>query len=268
MMLCVLLACGLGASGARAEDGEPAPAPDRSTLVRQANAPISNIFQVRMQDSFLPEFTDVDGEGNVLTVSMTMPLPKYRVLPRPQLSVLTMPAAVTRPDGTTGFGDLRFLNIVVMGTSPTMLWGIGPSFVFPTASEPTTGQGKWQLGPAAAIGFVRRRWTAGVVAQNPISFAGDDEREPTSALTLLPFVTYQLGGGWFLRSQPQIGFNWRTGGQIVPLDLGAGRLFKLGGQNVSAFVEPFWNVVTDGPTPRYGIMFGIALLYPDFWQTP
>jgi hypothetical protein len=53
----------------------------------------------------------------------------------------------------------------------------------------------------------------------------------------------------------------------VPLDLGAGRLFRIGRQNVSAFVEPFWNVVTDGPTPTYGILFGVALLYPDFWQT-
>jgi hypothetical protein len=25
--------------------------------------------------------------------------------------------------------------------------------------------------------------------------------------------------------------------------------------------------VTDERTPRYGVMFGIALLYPDFWKT-
>jgi hypothetical protein len=267
VLLGVLLACALGARGSLAEDTEPAPPPAQPSLVRQANAPLSNIFQIRLQDTYLPEFEDVDGQGNVLTLSMTMPLPAYRVLPRPQLSVLTMPAAVTLPDGTTGFGDMRFLNIVVMNAGPRLLWGVGPSFVFPTASEPTTGQGKWQLGPAAVIGLIRKDWTVGVLAQNPISFAGEREREHTNALNLLPFATYQLGGGWFLRSQPQMLFNWRTGGQIVPLDLGAGRLFKIGRQTINAFVEPFWNVVTDRRAPRYGVLFGITLLYPDFWQT-
>jgi hypothetical protein len=266
VLLGVLLA--LAASRSGAEEGEPAQPPEQPNLVRQANAPISNIFQVRLQDTYLPEFTDVAGRGNVLTLSMTMPLPAYRMIRRPQLSVLSMPAAVTSPGGTTGFGDMRFVNIVVVGPGPRLSWGVGPTFVFPTASEPTTGQGKWQLGPAAAVALVDKRWTLGVLAQNPISFAGDREREPTSALSLLPFATYQLGGGWFLRAQPQMIFNWRTGGQIVPLDLGAGRLFKIGRRNVSAFVEPFWNAVTDGPTPRYGVTFGIALLYPDFWQTP
>jgi hypothetical protein len=267
-MVGLLLASTLFAREAHAEDREPSRPREQPNLVRQANAPISNIFQLRMQDSYLPEFEDVEGQGNVFTLSMTMPLPSHRMLPRPQLSVLTVPTAVTLPNGTTGFGDIRFLNIVVVGPGPRFVWGIGPSFVFPTASEPTTGEGKWQVGPAAAVAFVRERWSIGAVAQNPFSFAGDREREHTNALALLPFATYQLGGGWFLRSQPQMLFNWKTGGQIVPLDLGAGRLFRIGRQNVSAFVEPFWNVVTDGPTPGYGFLFGIALLYPDFWQTP
>jgi hypothetical protein len=52
---------------------------------------------------------------------------------------------------------------------------------------------------------------------------------------------------------------------VVPLDLGMGRVFKIGRQDVSLFVEPFWNISHDGPGPRYGITFGASLLYPDFW---
>ena len=61
-------------------------------------------------------------------------------------------------------------------------------------------------------------------------------------------------------------FNWKTDKQVIPLDLGAGRVFKIGGQDVSLFVEPFWNVRHDGPSPRWGISFGASLLYPDFWR--
>jgi hypothetical protein len=52
----------------------------------------------------------------------------------------------------------------------------------------------------------------------------------------------------------------------VPLDLGVGRVFKIGRQDVNLFVEPFWNISHDGPAPKFGITFGASLLYPDFWH--
>jgi hypothetical protein len=131
-----------------------------------------------------------------------------------------------------------------------------------------TGQGKWQAGPAAAVAFVPERWLLAVLIQNPISFAGDRDRKDANAMILQPVVTYQLGNGWFVRSQPQMFFNWKTGKQILPLDLGMGRVFRIGRQNVSCFVEPFWNMSHDGPSPKYGITFGVFLLYPNFWNQP
>ncbi|HKZ16631.1 MAG TPA: hypothetical protein VJ161_04085, partial [Geobacteraceae bacterium] len=237
-----------------------------SHLVKQANAPISSIMQIRLQDTYVPKFNEVHGQGNTFTLAVTMPLPKHRLLPLPQLSLLQIPAAVTLPSGLTGFGDLRFLDIAILHAGKSFVWGVGPTFVFPTASKPMTGQGKWQVGPAAAIAFVPGKWLVGVLLQNPISFAGDRGRKDANAMILQPFVTYQFGNGWFVRSQPQLFFNWKTGNQILPLDLGAGRVFRIGRQQVSCFVEPFWNITRDGPSPKYGVTFGVTLLYPDFWK--
>jgi hypothetical protein len=264
-MLGALLAIALGASGALADD-DRSNATTRSDLVKQASAPISSILQIRLQDSYAPEFSDLHGRGNTFSVAMTMPLPEYRLLPFPQLSLLTLPVAVTLPGDVTGFGDVRLADIAVFDAGPSVLWGLGAVLVFPTASTPVTGQGKWQAGPAAAVAFAPETWLLGVFAQNPISYAGDRERADTNALFLQPFATYQLGRGWFIRSQPQIVFNWKTGKQLVPLDLGVGRVFKIGRQDVSLFVEPFWNISHDGPAPRFGITFGASLLYPHFWR--
>src|SRR5260370_2291447 len=136
-----------------------------------------------------------------------MPLPAYRLLPIPQLSLLTIPAAVTLPlpfGSLTGFGDIRFVDLAVLDPGHRLLFGIGPAFVFPAASDVGTGQGKWQAGPAAAAAFTPRNWLFGVLAQNPISFAGDSTRPATNALFLQPFITYQFGRGWFIRSEPQM----------------------------------------------------------------
>jgi hypothetical protein len=265
LLIGALVGALIRVGGAWADDGNHG-APAKPDLVKQANAPISSILQVRLQDSYQPEFTGQDGQGNAVTLSVTMPFPKHRLLPLPQLSLLTIPAAVTTPGGLTGFGDLRLLDVAVFKAGESLIWGVGPTFVFPTASRDETGQGKWQAGPAAVVAFYPEKWLVGVVVQNPISFAGDSDRKEVNAMVLQPFVTYQLGNGWFIRSQPQMVFNWKNGKQLLPLDLGAGRVFTIDGQNVSCFVEPFWNIAHDGPAPKYGIMFGVSLLYPDFWQ--
>lgn len=265
LMFAALLGALLCPGGAGAADSAPS-ADTQGNLVKQANAPVSSILQLRLQDTYQPEFSDTDGLGNVLTFSVTMPLPKHRLLPLPQLSLLTIPAAVTMPGGLTGFGDVRFLDIAVFHVGNTIIWGVGPTFVFPTSSRPETGQGKWQVGPAAAVAFAPEKWLVGVLVQNPISFAGDSDRKDVNFMTVQPFVTYQLGNGWFIRSQPQMVFNWKNGHQQLPLDFGFGRVFKIGRQDLNCFVEPFWNITHDGVAPKYGITFGISLLYPDFWQ--
>ncbi len=264
-ILAALLGALLCQSGARADDSAQS-AEAQGNLVKQANAPISSILQLRLQDTYQPEFTGPEGQGNIVTLSVTMPLPKRRLLPLSQLSLLTIPAAITTPGGLTGVGDVRVLDFAVFRVGNTIIWGVGPTFVFPTSSRPETGQGKWQVGPAAAVAFAPEKWLVGVLIQNPVSFAGDSDRKDVDAMVVQPFVSYQFGDGWFVRSQPQMVFNWKNGKQLLPLDLGFGRVFRVGGQNVNCFVEPFWNIAHDGPAPKYGVTFGISLLYPDFWQ--
>ncbi len=63
-------------SGAPADEGNPGSS--QTNLVKQANAPISSILQIRLQDGYAPEFTDLHGRGDVFTIAATMPLPEYR----------------------------------------------------------------------------------------------------------------------------------------------------------------------------------------------
>ena len=268
LLLAVLSGTVTGLSAANADTGNSAN-PSQTNLVNQANAPISSIFQIRLQDSYAPAFQgQLRGQGNFFSIAVGMPLPAYRLLPFPQLSLLTIPAAVTLPlpqGSFTGFGDIRFVDLAVIDPGHRLLFGIGPTFVFPTASDAATGQDKWQVGPAAAAALAPRDWLFGVLAQNPISFAGNSKRAAANELVLQPFITYQLGQGWFLRSEPQMVFDWETNKPLLPVDFGIGRVFKIGQQYVNCFVEPAWNVTNDGPAPRYAITFGFALLYPNFW---
>ena len=146
---------------------------DVNQLIKQANAPISNLLQIRFQDSYAPVFEGADGQGNTFSIAAVVPIRRLNVFPTTQVALLTVPAAVTVPGGLTGFGDIRLLDLVVVAERSDLVLGVGPTFVFPSASERLTGQGKWQLGPAVGIVYPPTDLLFGVIAQNPISFAGD-----------------------------------------------------------------------------------------------
>src|SRR5262245_27928502 len=132
-LVVALLAGMICASGAQAED-ERREVDVQSDLVKQANAPLSSVLQVRLQDSFAPQFWDVPGKGNTVALAITMPLPEYRILPFPQLSLLTLPVAVTVPGGGTEFGDVRLADVAVLDAGQRLLFGLGVTLVFPTAT--------------------------------------------------------------------------------------------------------------------------------------
>jgi len=241
--------------------------PVQPNIVNQANAPLSSIMQVRFRDTYIPKFEHLKGDSNIFSVDVTMPLPAYRLLPIRHLTKLSLPTVVTGRDNKTGSGDLQFIDLAIVREREHFLWAVGPVLVFPTASDRRFGQGKWQVGPAGGFAVFGGRWLGGAIVQNPMSVGGDSQRPEVNNMVLQPFVSYDIGRGWFIRSQPQLYFNWKTGGRSYPVDLGFGRTFKIGPQVVSCYVQPFWNFnAGKGYPPRNGITAGITFLYPNFWK--
>jgi hypothetical protein len=255
-----------GAVSSWAEEGQTN-APVTPNVVNQANAPLSSIMQVRFRDTYIPKFEHIKGDGNIFGIDVTMPLPAYRLLPIRHLTRLSMPTVVTNPDNKTGSGDLQFIDIAIVRERKRFLWAVGPVVVLPTTNDRRFGQGKWQVGPAGGCAVFGTNWLAGVLVQNPMSVGGDSQRPEVNNMVLQPFVSYDIGRGWFVRSQPQFYFNWKTGGRSYPVDLGFGRTFKIGPQVISCYVQPYWSFnVGKGNQPRNGVTAGITFLYPNFWK--
>ncbi len=142
-----------------------------------------------------------------------------------------------------GIGDLTWLTLFVVGNrKPWGTLGMGPVFVFPTASHSEMGQGKYQLGPA--LGYVNDGvpgWQFAFLLQQYFSFAGDPQRSRVNQLTLQPFITKLLPDSWYVQTQPIITLDFARGTSSVPLNLVVGKLFA--GRwhvNAQATVYPRW----------------------------
>lgn len=239
---------------------------EQSRLVTKVNSPVSDILQFTFQNIWAPTmYGPPGGQGNFFSVAAKIPIRSTEVFPFNQMMLLTTPAEVSRPGDPAGFGDIRLLDLVAFVSHPDLDIGVGPTFIFPSASNRSTGQGKWQIGPAGGWVYTPGRWLFGTIVQNPISVGGDPHRPNANEMILWPFVTYNLGRGWFVRSEPQMVFDWVGNQQLIPVNLGIGRVFNLGGQWMSAYVEPGWNTVSEANQPQYVINFAFTLVFPRFW---
>jgi hypothetical protein len=140
-----------------------------------------------------------------------------------------------------------------LGQGASLVWGVGPAFQFPTATDDELGTGKWSAGPGFVVFLSDRplHITTGFLILNLWSFAGEEDRANVNAMTLQPFLNYNLPKGWYLTTSPLITANWEAGDDnrwTIPIGGGIGRIFKIGHQPINANLTAYYNVLTPDDT--------------------
>jgi hypothetical protein len=125
-----------------------------------------------------------------------------------------------------GLEDLNFVDLAAMPLGPLNL-GLGGATVFPLATSSELGQGKWQVGPAAAFHtYPVRALKVEALVQGLWSVAGSSQRPNLGYATVQPFLSVYLPASLFLSSDAQMSFYWSGGATTVPVNLGFGRAFS------------------------------------------
>ena len=136
-----------------------------------------------------------------------------------------------RSSRVTGFGD----TAVALALSPghrlvgNWLLAAGPTFIFPTATDSRIGQNKWQVGPAAAVGYMGKNFVTYVFPQQWFSVGGNGPK--TRQMLLIYAFVYTLPKGWTVGTNPNMFVDWEasSGNKVTfPVGLQVGKLRKLG----------------------------------------
>jgi len=146
-----------------------------------------------------------------------------------------------------------------------VIWGAGPAFVIPTATNDILGQGKFSIGPSFVALVQPPHWTIGALINNVWSVAGSGSRPDVNQMLLQYFVNYNMKKGWYLSSSPILTANWKaTNSNVwtVPLGGGVGRITKLGFQPVNITAQFYGNAVHPAGASPWGMRLQIALLFP------
>jgi hypothetical protein len=215
-------------------------------LANQANDPTAPLTLIEFAEGASTRVPGFDSPGNLFQIQPVTPIFPSKIFPFEQLLKLTIPFPTTpNPGSETGLGDISFFDLASIKQSWGR-WGVGPAFVFPSATDTGLGQGKWQAGPALAVIYTgNHSLTAGFTAENPISFAGSPGRPDANALFITPTLTWNLPENWFAGySDFDFVFDWENSGRAtVPVGAQVGRVFSICKVPVSLSIEGAANVV-------------------------
>ncbi len=227
----------------------------------QANNPLANATSLNFQNQYFGELTGLDEDANQFYLRFAKPFEAFggNWIFRATLPINTAPVGLNFAH-KTAIGDLNLFAAYLIDTgNPGVSFDIGPQLTLPTATKDELGSEKWSAGFANVLfNGTNPKYQWGYLLTWQTSFAGDDDRDDVNVAALQPFLFYQLGQGWYLRSASVWTFNLENGNYAIPVSLGAGRVIKTEKAVVNMFVEPQYYVAHEGDgQPKWGVFGGI-----------
>lgn len=235
-------------------------------LAKKLANPISDLISVPIQSNY--DFGIGSGDGTKWTTNIQPVIPlaisdDWNLISRTILPVVDQEGLAAAGDSLDEFGlgdTLQSFFFSPKESSP--IWGVGPVFLIPTATDSILGSEKFGLGPTAVVLKQDGPWTYGALANHIWDVAGDSERDDVNATFIQPFLAYILPTKTTLTLNTETTYDWQNEEWTVPLNFIVSQMFKIGDQPMQAFVGSRYYPEKPDNGPEWGIRFGLTFLFP------
>lgn len=253
------------ASAAMGRSGEPSGDED---LAKKSQNPIADLVSLPFQSNTNFNAAPFGRTQEILNIQPVVPLhisADWNLISRTIVPIVSQPDPILNSN-TNGIGDITQSLFFSPVHSGALIWGAGPVFTVPSATDPILGTGRVLLGPTAVFLTTPGHWVIGVLLNNQWSVGGDALRPSVNTFLAQPFINYNMAHGWYLTSSPVITANWlAASGQqwTVPIGGGFGRIFRIGDQPVSANIAGYYNAINPAGAPNWQLRAELSLLFPE-----
>lgn len=236
-------------------------------LAKATQNPVAKLISVPFQNNFNFGVGPDEVTQWVCNVEPVIPITlseDWNLITRTIMPIINQPSLAPGFLSAFGLGDINPTLFLSPGKASELIWGLGPTFTFPTATDSILGSGKWSAGPAAVMLTMPGHWVVGALANQQWSFAGWGEKD-VSQMLIQPFVNYNFPKGWYLSSAPIVTANWEAdSGDVwtVPIGGGMGKIFRLGKLPLNTQLQAFYNVVKPDEGPDWQLRFQLQFLFP------
>jgi hypothetical protein len=230
---------------------------------------MADLISIPIQNNTNYKYGPLEKTQNITNIQPVIPFSlneDWNLITRTIMPLINQPEFVPGQGSKFGLGDINLSLFVGPKEPGEVIWGCGPVFMLPTATDDRLGSKKWGAGPAAVALTMQGPWVFGALAQNIWSFAGDSDRADVNQMLIQYFINYNLPHGWYLTSAPIITANWEADSDdrwTIPFGAGVGRLIFLGELPLNMQVGGYYNVKKpDNIGPRWTLRCQIQTLLP------
>lgn len=260
----VLLALTLGAPALWAAEEA-----SETELAKKTQNPVADLISVPFQNNFNFNTGPDDRTVWVVNVQPVIPIKiteDWNLITRLIMPIINQPPLAAGIDHAFGLGDINPTFFLSPRAPGRLIWGVGPTFTLPTATDSQLGSGRWSAGPAAVALVMQGPWVYGALLNNQWSFAGWGDTK-VNAFLVQPFLNYNLPKGWYLTSAPIMTANWVASTDdewTVPVGAGGGKVWRVGkvGLPVNTQLQAFYNAIRPEESSDWQLRVQIQLLFP------
>jgi len=255
----------VGANAAEPSDEQES---QTEKLAKETQNPVANLISVPFQNNFNFGIGPNDATQWVLNIQPVIPITlnkDWNLITRTIVPIINQPSPGPGIRSAFGLGDINPSLFLSPANSGKLIWGVGPTMTFPTATDSMLGNGKWSAGPGLVVLTMPGHWVLGALANNQWSFAGWGKKSVNSML-VQPFVNYNFPHGWYFTTSPIITANWLAASNdrwTGPIGGGFGKLFRLGKLPINTSLAAYSNVVKQRQGGSdWQLRFQVQFLFP------
>ncbi len=237
-------------------------------LAKEAQNPVAKLISVPFQNNFNFGVGPNEVMQYVLNVQPVIPITlseDWNLITRTVMPIISQSSPAPGVPSASGLGDINPTFFLSPAKSGKLIWGAGPTFTLPTATDSLLGTGKWSAGPAVVALTMHGHWVIGALANNQWSFAGWGDKDVNQML-IQPFINYNLPHGWYLTMSPIITANWKADSDnrwTVPIGAGVGKIQRFGKLPVNIQLGAYYNVETPKDSGAdWQLRFQVQFMFP------
>lgn len=239
-------------------------------LAKKLANPVASLISVPIQANY-DEGIGPDGEGSQWRTNVQPVIPfslneEWNLITRTIVPLIDQKDVPIDGMGESGLGDITASQFFSPKepTASGWIWGVGPVWLLPTASDDALGGEKFGMGPTFVALKQLGPWTYGVLANHIWSVAGDDDRDDVSATLLEPFLSYIFAATkTTLSVDTESTYDWEAEEWSIPVNFLVSQLVKVGRLPVQlgAGVR-YWADAPDYGPEGWGARLQLTFLFP------
>jgi hypothetical protein len=237
-------------------------------LAKSLANPLAAMVTVPSQLNF-DENIGPDEDGSMIQLNIQPVLPftlsdDWYLISRTIIPLTDQEDVPVKGEGESGLGDI----LQSLFVSPAeveeegWIWGVGPAFLLPTASDEALGTEKWSVGPTAVALKQVGPWTYGALYNHVWSVAGDDDRDSINATYFEPWLSYVTAANTTVSISAESTYDWQTEDWGIPVNFIVDQLFQIGEQYIQVGgAVKYWTDSIDGGPQDFGFRLQVTFLF-------